>query len=100
MSSPKYYLQVSPQAQQDIINILRYTGETWGQEQLKSYSSKLDTALILIAQNPEIGYRNLNLSEVHRLYHVGSHVVVYRIEDTIISVVRILHQRMDLTKNI
>lgn len=100
MSSPKYYLQVSPQAQQDIINILQYTGEIWGQEQLMSYSSKLDTALILIVQNPEIGHRNSNLSEFHRLYLVGSHIVVYRIEDVVVSVVRILHQRMDLTKSI
>jgi plasmid stabilization system protein ParE len=45
MSSHKYRLIVSPSAQQDIIGILRYTGETWGKNQLLIYRNKIDEAL-------------------------------------------------------
>ncbi len=30
-------LKLSPKARQDFIDILRYTGETWGEQQLKVY---------------------------------------------------------------
>jgi toxin ParE1/3/4 len=100
MSSHNYRLLIAPQAQQDIISILRFTGETWGQEQLLIYRNKLDEALKMIGQNPWIGHRSSELSALHRLYLVGSHVVVYRIQDEVISVVRILHQRMSLRRHI
>jgi toxin ParE1/3/4 len=100
MSSPKYQLQVSPQAQQDIIDILRYTGGNWGQEQLVIYSVKLDTAILTIGQHPEIGQRIPEISETHRSYLVGSHIVVYRIQDDVVAIIRLLHQRMSLTRNL
>jgi toxin ParE1/3/4 len=100
MSSHNYHLLIAPQAQQDIISILRYTGETWGKEQLLIYRNKLDEALKTIGQNPEIGHRSSELSATYRLYLVGSHVVVYRTQDEVISVVRILHQRMSLRQHL
>jgi toxin ParE1/3/4 len=100
MSSPNYRLLIAPQAQQDIISILRYTGETWGKEQLLIYRNRLDEALKTIEQNPGIGHRSSELSATHRLYLVGSHVVVYRTQNEVISIVRVLHQRMSLRRHI
>jgi toxin ParE1/3/4 len=97
MSSPEYRLLVSPQAQQDIAGILRYTGKTWGRNQLLIYRGKLDEAVKTIGHNPNLGHARPELPETHRLYFVGSHVVVYRTQDHTISVVRVLHQRMSLT---
>ena len=37
MSSPEYRLILSPKAQQDVENILRYTGEQWGEKQIEIY---------------------------------------------------------------
>ena len=46
MSSHKgLLLRLSPIAQDDFIGILRYTGETWGHDQLVAYRDKLDAAL-------------------------------------------------------
>lgn len=98
MSSRNYRLIVTPQAQQDIISILRYTGEAWGQNQLLVYRDKLDEAIKTIGQNPGLGHRSLELSTIHRLYLVGSHIVVYRVQGDLISIVRVLHQRMSLTR--
>ncbi|NMG67721.1 hypothetical protein GPA19_22520 [Azoarcus indigens] len=102
MSSPEAprRIALSPRAKQDFIDILRYTGETWGQEQLHAYRNKLDGALQRIARNPSIGNRAPELPETHRLYFAGSHVIVYRAQDSSIALVRILHQRMSLTRHL
>ncbi|NMG36651.1 hypothetical protein GRF61_19550 [Azoarcus sp. TTM-91] len=91
---------LSPRAKQDFIDILRYTGETWGPEQLHAYRNKLNGALQRIARNPSIGNRAPELPETHRLYFIGSHVIIYRTQDASIAVVRILHQRMSLIKHL
>ena len=42
MSSLKpQQLTLSPKAHQDFIDILRYTGETWGEKQLLAYRDKI-----------------------------------------------------------
>ena len=73
MSSPDgpRKLVLSPAARQDFIDILRYTGETWGRGQILVYRDKLDEALQRISR--------------HRGF---------------VAVVRILHQRMSLTRHV
>jgi toxin ParE1/3/4 len=98
MSSPDRNRKIvlSPRARQDFIDILRFTGETWGQGQLHVYRDKINDALQLLARNPALGQSSPDLPGTHRLYFVGSHVVVYRDQESVIAVVRILHQRMSL----
>jgi toxin ParE1/3/4 len=100
MSSPKLRFELSPLAQQDFIGILRHTGKEWGQDQLIVYRNKLTESFDVIRQHSQIGHQTDELPKTHRLYFVGSHVIVYRTLGQIISVVRILHQRMSLTKNL
>ncbi len=96
MSSPERPLRVvlSPRARKDFIDILRFTGETWGQAQLRAYRDKLDEALRRIGRNPEIGPRADESPRSHRVLLVGSHVIVYRTSVRNVEVIRILHQRM------
>ena len=97
MSSPSSHplpVKLSPRARRDFIDILRHTGETWGETQLMRYRDKLDAALKLLGQHPEIGPRQDDLGERYRAFFVGSHVLVYRVEPQEIGVVRILHQRV------
>jgi toxin ParE1/3/4 len=100
MSSAEFQLDLSPQAQRDLIDILRYTGKKWGLDQLLAYRDKLNEALRLLKQNPEIGQESDYLPATHRLYLVGSHIIVYRRHGTMIGVVRILHQRMNWIKHL
>lgn len=101
MSSPDAPRKIilSPRARQDFIDILRYTGETWGKGQLHIYRDKLNDALQLVARNPGLGQRSADLPETHRLYFVGSHVVVFREQGPTLAIVRILHQRMSLARH-
>jgi toxin ParE1/3/4 len=101
MSSRKPMLvKLSPRARRDFIEILRYTGETWGPKQLQAYRDKLDTALRTIGRHPQIGHRRDDLPSTRLAYPVGAHVVVYRIEPDFVGVVRILHGRMSLGRHV
>ena len=93
-------LQLSPKARQDFIDILRYTGEKWGQAQLLAYRDKIDEALQSISRNPQVGHRRSDLPATHLAYVVGSHIIVYRGGAEVVGVVRILHQRMSLVKHV
>ena len=46
MSSPDPRpVELSPRARQDFVDILRYTGEIWGQQQMLAYRDKINDAL-------------------------------------------------------
>jgi toxin ParE1/3/4 len=99
MSSPRR-LRLTERAEEDFAKILRYTGETWSEAQLLIYRDKIDAALQLLAGNLQLGHRSERLPSTHRLYAVGSHVIVYKIEGDEGAVLRILHQRMSLPKHL
>jgi toxin ParE1/3/4 len=100
MSSRKLPPKLSPKARQDIHDILRYTGETWGQAQLLVYRDKITDALDAISRNPEIGHSREDLPATHLAYLVGSHIIVYRVSAEGIGIVRILHQRMGIAGHV
>lgn len=100
MSSLEYHLVLSPKAEQDIENILRYTGEMWGEKQLTVYRDKIGDALNALLAKPGSGRLSADLPDTHRLYPVGSHVVVYRVKELAVEVVRILHKRMSLSRQL
>ena len=100
MSFPNYRLVLSPKAEQDIEGILRYTGESWGERQLVVYRDELGDALDRLLRNPGDGHLSADLPDTHRLYPVGSHVIVYRLKHQVIEVIRILHRRMSLVRHI
>ncbi len=93
-------LKLSPKARQDFVDILRYTGETWGQNQFLVYRDKINDTLEAIGQTPELGHCRDDLPSTHLAYLVGSHIIVYRVNVDSIGIVRILHQRMSLAKHV
>jgi len=99
MSSRKF-VKLSPRARHDFIDILRFTGEAWGQKQLLTYRDKINDALQAIGNNPQLGHRRDDLPATHWAYLVGAHVIVYRSDADSIGVVRILHQRMSLARHL
>jgi toxin ParE1/3/4 len=88
-------LVLSPRARQDLVEILRYTAEHWGESQIEVYGRRLDDAIQRISRNPEIGALRHDLDEPYRTVPVGVHVIVYRQNPDRIRILRVLHQRMD-----
>jgi toxin ParE1/3/4 len=93
-------LKLSPKARQDIVDILRYTGETWGKDQLLVYRDKINDALEALSYTPELGHSRNDLPSTYLAYPVGSHIIVYRIRTGSIGIVRILHQRMSVARHV
>jgi toxin ParE1/3/4 len=97
-SRSRYTLLLSRQAATDIGDLLQYTYETYGARQEKKYAAAIDKALETITENPSLGHSRPDLSRNHKAYNVERHVVVYRLIGQTVSVSRILHGRMDFTR--
>lgn len=93
-------IDLSGQAQKDLDDILLYTLQTWGADQQRMYADVLDKALIRLAEDPRKGKRHPKLNAEFRYYYAGRHNIVYRVVGTELKVVRILHDKMDMTRHI
>lgn len=98
MSVRNFRLELSESARQDFRDILSFTLQTWGERQLVEYRQKLDSALQVIAENPQAGSARHGMM----IYPVGRHVVFYQVDDNArtVYVVRILHGRMDALRHL
>ncbi len=98
MSARDFRLELSESARQDFRDILSFTLQTWGERQLVEYRKKLDSALQVIADNPQAGSARHGMM----VYPVGRHVVFYQVDDNArtVYVVRILHGRMDALRHL
>jgi plasmid stabilization system protein ParE len=67
-----------------------------GERQVEVYRDKLTGALEALLGNPGSGHTTAELPETHRVYPVASHVIVYRVQNGVIGVLRILHKRMSI----
>ena len=92
---PEYSLTVAPEAQTDIVGILQYTLELWGQSQADKYQSVIAGEFSAIRSNPGIGHRRLDIPERYRAHQAGQHVIIFRVEAETVYVVRVLHGSMD-----
>ncbi len=92
--------QLTNKAYADLKNIARYTQTTWGAEQRKEYLLRLDQSFHLIAKNTGIGRNCDHIREGYFSYPVGKHLVFYRIEGEAVTIGRILHQSMDVDRQL
>ena len=100
MSSPDYPLILSDLAQADYEDILAYTLRTWGARQHAIYADSLDEALRSLQEDPQRGQHHRQLPERYRYVHVERHLIVYRFTQGTVYVLRLLHDRMDVPRQI
>lgn len=86
----KYYL--SELAQQDLIEIVDYTLDKWGDRQALKYSNEIQEQLQLLAECPDIGRSCDSLLPGLLRFEVKKHVVFYLRDDDGIRVVRVIHE--------
>lgn len=96
MSGPEFRLELSEPAQRDFRDILSYTLQTWGEAQFATYRERIDAALMAIAVKPHAGRKAYGLL----VQAVERHRIYYRIEDRVIFIIRILHERMDAPRHL
>lgn len=92
----RFKLIVTKRAQQDFADIVVYTFDRWGMQQVKSYRQALQTALNQIHENPLHGCERHGLW----MYPVAKHCIYYRVIKSSVRVIRILHKRMDAPRHL
>jgi len=96
------------QAEQDYVEILRWTVKTFGAGQASSYAETIVLAIEALAGGPDIlgararediqpGIRTLHVARQGR---AGRHFVVFRAAGSDIDVLRLLHDSMDLPRHL
>ncbi|MGK6315400.1 type II toxin-antitoxin system RelE/ParE family toxin [Neorhizobium sp. DT-125] len=89
--------RLSPLAEADLEEIWSYTVEIWSWEQAERYHSEIIATLENLASRERTG-RRVDIREGYLKYSIGSHFVFYRLAENGIDVIRILHQRMDVSR--
>ena len=88
-------------ARADLKSIASYTQRRWGKAQRRIYAKQFDSAFRMLADNPETGTSCDSIKPGYRKFPTGSHVIFFReISSTEIQVVRILHKRMDVARQL
>ena len=99
MSKNKY--RISQQAIEDLDKIWIYTLNKWSKEQADRYYDVIMAEIDFIADNYLIGKSAEQTRKNYRVTKVKSHLIFYRkVENEIVEIVRILHQRMDIKKRL
>ncbi|MGH2559434.1 MAG: type II toxin-antitoxin system RelE/ParE family toxin [Thermomicrobiales bacterium] len=88
-------VEFSHEAEADPREILQYTDETWGETQRDAYAAALNDAFSQLAEYPELGPARPALFSGCRVRRVQEHVNVFRIRRGSVSVIRVLHSRVD-----
>ena len=88
------FVRYSRRAEDDLLDIGRYTLEAWGAEQADRYLSEIEACCQRLAENPEMGRSCGEIRRGLRKMLHRKHVVYYRPEADGVRVSRILHQGM------
>lgn len=92
-------IRFTRKAVEDLSDIWNYTADMWSEQQANTYYELLIASCRKLAGNPVLfGREYKELGEKVYGSKVNKHTVFYRIlDDGIMEVVRILHERMDLS---
>ena len=93
-------LLIRPSARNDIKKIWHYTYNIWGEQKADSYTQSLGSAIDEMPENPEIGSSIEHIRKGYRLYHFKHHFVIYRLTSTVIDIVRVLVEAMEIKRHL
>jgi toxin ParE1/3/4 len=88
---------ISQKALEDLDSIWQYTYFQWSEKQADKYYNLLINEIQFLAANADAGRKIDYIKSGYRSYGVESHIIFYTVApNDIITVIRILHQRMDI----
>jgi len=93
-------LRLTPAAVRDLEDIWRYTVQRWSISQADRYIDRLTACFEALAQAPLSAPACDHIRPGYRRQLVESHVVYFRTGQDMVTVVRILHERMDAPRHL
>ncbi|PYB77149.1 type II toxin-antitoxin system RelE/ParE family toxin [Rhizobium wuzhouense] len=92
-------LALLPAAIVDLDDIWDYTADTWGIEQADTYTNDIRDTCFRLASGSARG-RPVDVRPGYLKQSVGSHIIYFRDKPERVEVVRILHQKQDVSQNL
>ena len=101
-------VRLGRQAEQDYVEILRWTTKTFGEGQASTYAETMARAIEALEESPDaLGARarddiqpGIRTLHVARQGRTGRHFVLFRVAGSDIDVLRLLHDSMDLPRHL
>jgi toxin ParE1/3/4 len=89
--------RLHPKARIDLNLIWDYSEKEWGIDQAETYTRSIQSAIEAIATDPARGQKCDHIRAGYWRIRSGSHLIFFQRESTGVVVVRILHERMDVS---
>lgn len=87
---------ITKKAVSDLEEIWLYTVEKWSIDQADRYYNLIFDEIQFICKNVNAGKSMEHVRKGYRASKVKSHLIFYRIQNNVVEVIRILHERMDV----
>ena len=94
MTEPKY--RISEAARSDLDGIWEYTFHKWSKEQADRYYSLIMNEVAFISDNITSGKPMNHVKKGYFATYVKSHMILFKRNEEIVEIIRVLHQRMDI----
>jgi toxin ParE1/3/4 len=96
MSETNRGIYRSPEAQEDLLDIWRFGANEWSPEQADRHLRDIDDMCDRLYDDPKLGHIRDDLIPGLRSMYVQPHLVFYRISAGTVTIVRVLHERLDM----
>jgi toxin ParE1/3/4 len=93
-------VSIADQVEDDLDDIYTYSIENWGIKRAREYLMALRTAMYALRDPSILGHKHPDLPKYYRVYSVKSHLLVYTQNTESVTILRILHQRMNIFQHI
>jgi toxin ParE1/3/4 len=100
MDRPKHRLIWSDDAEHDLLSIWRYGADEWSPTAADDHLRDIEGTCHMLQDVPELGKSRDDLARGARSIPVDPHIIFYRISVHAIEVLRVLHQREDISGSI
>ena len=89
---------ISPQAREDIINILSYLSLNWNQEVIDEFLQKLETFYFIVSVNPRLfGYFNKQ-KNIRKYAITRQNIIYYRNKRKEVQIITVFDARQNPSK--
>lgn len=90
---------LSARAKRDLRKAKAESLKIWSAEQTNIYLASIESRLMWLAENPQLGKHRDEVREGLRSFPEGRHVIFYRIGTDTIEVVGVPHKRQELNRH-